>query len=185
MSRTWEENRTAINELWPVVQFTNEEKRLWTDDLSGLDQETLYDAIRDAKRQHDSVYPQLKWILDAYRELTNLRRAALRLSSGHREKKTKWNIDDKRDREMRNEMMEWVDRANPNEYDAIRDAVFSDEFFPKLHSITAIRILAYAKKRLLGIEPKFGKVNASGDVDPMFTPSGVKGQTPLALRQDA
>lgn len=184
MSRTWDDNRTAINELWPVVQFTNEEKRLWNDDLSSLDQDTLYDAIRNAKRNHDSVYPQLKWILDAYRELTNLRRAALRLI-GPREKKTEWNIDDNRDREMRNEMMEWVDRANPNEFQTIRDAVFSDEVFPKLRCVTAIRILSYAKKRLLGIEPKFGKVNASGDVDPMFTASGVKGPTPLALRQDA
>ena len=82
-------------------------------------------------------------------------------------------------------MMEWVDRANPNEFGAIRDAVFSDDVFPKLRCVTAIRILTYARQRLLGIEPKFGKVNASGDVDPMFTASGVNGPTPLALRQDA
>lgn len=181
MNRTFDENKVSINQLWPVAQFTEEERRLWHDDLSGLDQDMLYDAIRNVKRSHDNVYPQLKWILDAYRELLNLRRAALRIASP-REKKTEWNIDDARDREQRNEMMEWVDRASPSEFDAIRDAVFSDGVFPNLHSITALRIMTYAKKRLLGIEPKFGRVNESGGVDPLFTATGVEGPTPAALR---
>lgn len=184
MSRTWDDNRTAINQLWPVAQFTDEEKRLWSDDLSGLDQETLYDAIRNAKRTHDSVYPQLKWILDAYRELTNLRRAALRLSQP-REKKTEWNIDDDGDRQARNEMIEWVDRAEPSEYQAIHDAVFAHGTFERLHSITALRIVMYAKQRLLGIEPQFGRVDDSGTVTPVFSAAGVHGKTPLAFRQDA
>ena len=183
MNRTWDDNRSVINELWPVAQFTGEEKRLWHDDLSPLDQDILYDAIRNAKRSHDSVYPQLKWILDAYRELNNLRRAALRLTEP-REKKTKWDIDDAHDREARNEMMEWVDRADPREYRDIFDAVFAQGTFERLHSITALRIISYAKHRLLGIEPKFGKVDESGGVRPLFTSAGVEGSTPLALRQE-
>ena len=184
MNRTWDENKTAINELWPVAQFTNEEKRLWTDDLSGLDQVMLYDAIRNAKRNHDAVYPQLKWILDAYRELNSMRRAALRLTQP-REKKTEWNIDSDADRQARNEMIEWVDRAEPSEYRAIHDAVFAQGTFERLHSSTAMRIITYAKQRLLGIEPQFGRVDDSGQVTPMFTASGINGKTPMALRQDA
>lgn len=184
MSRTWDDNRTAINELWPVVQFTNEEKRLWNDDLSGLDQDTLYDAIRNAKRNHDSVYPQLKWILDAYRELTNLRRAALRMTK-QSEPKTPCEVDDAYDRETRNEMIEWIDRAEPGEYDAIHAAIFEMNTFRRMRCVTVSGILAYAKQRLRGISPKFGRVDDSGDVTPMFTASGVNGPTPLALRQDA
>lgn len=184
MNRTWDENRTAINELWPVAQFTNEEKRLWHDDLSGLDQDMLYDAIRNAKRNHDAVYPQLKWILDAYRELNSMRRAALRLTQP-REQKTEWNIDSEQDRQTRNEMIEWVDRASPDEYDAIYSAVFETETFKRLHSSTAMRIVTYAKQRLLGIQPQFGRVDDSGNVTPMFTAAGIHGKAPLALRQDA
>jgi hypothetical protein len=184
MNRTWDENRQSINQLWPIAQFTEEEKRLWNDDLSGLDQDTLYDAIRNAKRGHDAVYPQLKWILDEYRSLSALRRAALRMNKP-REEKTLWNIDDKRDRETRNELMEWVDRAQPNEYRAIYDAVFEMETFKNLHSVTATRIIAYAKERLLGIKPQFGKVNDDGSVTPLFTSQGVGGRTPLALRSNA
>jgi hypothetical protein len=183
MNRTWDENKTAINQLWPVAQFTEEEKRLWRDDLSGLDQDTLYDAIRNAKRNHDSIYPQLKWMLDEYRSLFSSRRAALRIGA-QREKKTEWNIDDAQDREARNEMMEWVDRADPREYRNIYDAVFAQGTFERLHSITALRIITYAKQRLLGIEPKFGKVDGSGGVKPFFTAEGVEGPTPLSLSQN-
>jgi hypothetical protein len=37
---------------------------------------------------------------------------------------------------------------------------------PKMHSRTALRVIMYAKKRLLGEEPKFGRVNDNGDVTP-------------------
>ena len=181
MNKTWDDNRTAINELWPVAQFTNEEKRLWHDDLSPLDQDILYDAIRNAKRSHDSVYPQLKWILDAYRELNNLRRAALRLTD-KREPKTKWHITDEQDAEARNSLIEWVDRADPADYREIYDAIFADGTFEQLKSTTALRIICYARRRLLGEEPKFGRIDGFGQVQPVFTEDGVRGPTPLALR---
>jgi hypothetical protein len=184
MNRTWDENRQSINQLWPIVQFTEEEKRLWNDDLSGLDQDMLYDAIRNAKRGHDAVYPQLKWILDEYRSLAATRRAVLR-SNKPREEKTKWDIDETQDRAARNELMEWVDRAQPSEYRAIYDAVFDMDTFKRLHSVTANRIIMYAKERLLGIKPQFGKVNDDGSVTPMFTSGGVAGKAPLALRSNA
>jgi hypothetical protein len=181
MNRTWDDNKQAINQLWPVSQFTDEEKRLWHDDLSGLDQDTLYDAIRNAKRSHDSIYPQIKWILDEYRSLMSSRRAVLRTGKP-REKKTEWNIDDTQDREARNELMEWVDRAEPREYRDIYDAVFAQGTFERLHSVTANRIVMYAQERLLGIAPKFGRVNSDGTVTPLFSSSGVQGKTPLSLK---
>jgi hypothetical protein len=181
MNRTWDENRQTINQLWPVAQFTAEDVRLWHDDLSGLDQDMLYDAIRNVKRTHDSVYPQLKWMLDEYRSLAQSRKAALR-STVSREEKTQWNIDETQDREARNELMEWVDRAEPSEYRAIHDAVFEPEMFKRLHSLTAMRIVFYARERLLGEKPQFGRVNDRGDVTPMFSSAGVDGNAPLALR---
>jgi hypothetical protein len=184
MNRTWDDNKQAINQLWPVAQFTDEEKRLWNDDLSPLDQDVLYDAIRNAKRSHDSIYPQLKWMLDAYRELMTLRKAALRQTKPH-EPKTVWNISDEQDAETRAWLVEWIDRADPSEYRDIYDATFADGTFEKLKSVTAISVLTYARRRLLGEEPRFGRVGDSGVVSPMFTEDGVDGPTPLALRQDA
>lgn len=181
MNRTWDENRAAINQLWPIVQFTEEEKRLWCDDLSGLDQDMLYDAIRNAKRNHDAVYPQLKWILDAYRDLNSMRRAALRLNRPL-EPKTPCEIDHKYDRETRNEMIEWIDRAEPSEYDAIYSALFEMDTFRRLSCATTLRIITYANQRLKGISPQFGRVDDSGRVTPMFTAAGIDGKAPLALR---
>lgn len=179
--RTFDENKTAINQLWPVAQFTDEEKRLWHDDLEPLDQETLYDAIRNAKRSHDSVYPQIKWILDSYRELNNLRKAALRISR-QKEQKTEWNITESQDSETRNWLVEWIDRAAPSDYREIYDAIFEADTFSKLRSTTALRIVLYAKRRLLGEEPMFGRVGAGGVVTPLFTADFIDGPTPAALR---
>jgi hypothetical protein len=73
MSRTWEQNRTAINQLWPQCQWTDEERRLWSDDLASVDQDVLYDAARNVKRNNDTLYPQLKWFRDEYRSLKRLK----------------------------------------------------------------------------------------------------------------
>jgi hypothetical protein len=154
MKRTWDHNRAAINQLWPAAQFTDEEKRLWNDDLSGLDQDTLYDAIRHAKRSHDAVYPQLKWILDAYREFANLKRAALRKGSSQSATKKVWKTNDACDREACDEMMEWIERAEPQEYQNIFDKIYSPDMFKRLHSISASRLQKHAQQRLLGISPK-------------------------------
>ena len=74
--RTWEENRSAINQLWPQCQWTDEERRLWKDDLSSLDQAVLYDAVRNVKRTKETLYPQLKWVLEEHRDLMRARKRA-------------------------------------------------------------------------------------------------------------
>jgi hypothetical protein len=73
--RTWEQNKTAINQLWPQCQWTDEERRLWSDDLSSVDQDVLFDAARNVKRNNDTLYPQLKWFREEYRALKRLKDA--------------------------------------------------------------------------------------------------------------
>ena len=69
MTRTWEDNCKAINGLWPHCEWTDEQRSLWRDDLSHLDQDVLHEALREVKRTHDSLYPQLPWVIEAYRSI--------------------------------------------------------------------------------------------------------------------
>lgn len=162
--RTWEDNKTAINQLWPMVQFTEEEKRLWREDLSNLDQDVLYDAIRNVKRGHDTLYPQLKWMLDGYRDLFSLRRRALRQTS-EKHQKLDLNISADEDRQLASDFISVIDGASPDQYETIENMVLDK--LPRMHSATALRVLMYAKKRLLGQEALCGRVNADGDVTPI------------------
>ncbi len=78
--RTWDENRETINDLWPLMELRSEERKLWHDDLSGLDQDTLYEALRDVKRSKESPWPQLAWIHESYRHLRAAMRTAERMA---------------------------------------------------------------------------------------------------------
>ena len=162
--RTWEDNKTAINQLWPMAQFTDEEKRLWREDLSNLDQDVLYDAIRNVKRGHDTLYPQLKWMLEGYRELFSLKRRALR-QTGEKHKKLDLNISADEDKKLASDFIAAIDAASPDEYESIENMVLDK--LPRMHAATALRVLMYAKKRLLGQEALFGRVNTDGDISPL------------------
>lgn len=163
--RTWEDNKTAINQLWPMVQFTEEEKRLWREDLGSLDQDVLYDAIRNVKRGRDTLYPQLKWMLDGYRELFSLRRRALR-QTGDKHEKLDLNISAEEDKRLATDFIAVIDGASPDQYESIENMVLDK--LPRMNAATALRVLMYAKKRLLGQEALFGRVNADGDIAPLF-----------------
>lgn len=166
--RTWDQNKTSINQLWPTCSFTDEEKRLWSDDLSGLDQDVLYDAIRNVKRTRDTQWPQLKWMLDAYRELSHAKRQA----KTHRvaaEPRLNIQINEDENGRLADDFVAYIDTASPSDCPAIIDMVL--DRLPKMHSRTALRVINYAKKRLLGEEPKFGRVDDNGDV----TPFGIGG----------
>jgi hypothetical protein len=78
--RTWDDNRETINDLWPLLELRPAEKELWHDDLSALDQETLYEALREVKRSKESPWPQLAWIHEAYRQLRSAQRSAERIA---------------------------------------------------------------------------------------------------------
>jgi hypothetical protein len=161
--RTWDQNKTTINQLWPTCTFTDEEKRLWGDDLGPLDQDTLYDAIRNVKRTRDTQWPQLKWMLDAYRELSHAKRQA-KTHSKPAEPRVGVNVNEDENSRLADDFIAYIDAAAPSDFQDIHDRVL-DKLL-KMHSRTALRIIAYAKKRLLGEEPRFGRVDDNGDVTP-------------------
>lgn len=163
--RTWDQNRAAINQLWPMAQFTDEEKRLWHDDLSGIDQDVLYDALRNVKRSRDSLYPQLPWILQAYRELFSAKRSALKATPTQSEPRLLVNVSDAEDKRLAAEFVTYIDSAQPSEFDAVETMVLDN--LPKMLNATAYRVLMYARKRLLGQEALFGKVASDGEVQPI------------------
>lgn len=160
--RTWEDNRTAINQLWPQCQWSEEERRLLRDDLSGLDQDVLYDALRNVKRSRDSLYPQLPWMLQAYRELFSSKRAALKAQPAKAEPKLVADVSDAEDKRLAEEFVSLIDTSQPSEFEMVEGMVLDK--LPKMLNATAYRVLMYARQRLLGQEALFGKVDASGDV---------------------
>ena len=162
--RTWDQNKSAINQLWPTCTFTDEEKRLWGDDLSCLDQELLYDAIRNVKRTRDTQWPQLKWMLDAYRELSHARKQA-KTHSKAPEPRVGVSVNEDENSRLADEFIAYIEAAAPTDCPKIIEMVLDK--LPKMHSRTAMRVINYAKKRLLGEEPTFGRVTASGDVQPI------------------
>jgi hypothetical protein len=165
--RTWDENRAAINQLWPVATFTEEEKKLWSDDLSSLDQVTLYDAIRNAKRTHDSVYPQLKWVLDEYRSRQATKMHALKPRKSS-EPKLVTDIDFEEDRALTQQMIALVDESRPQDFEVVQETVLSNlKQKGGMHSKSAVGVLMYARERLLGEKPLFGRVTDAGDIEPM------------------
>jgi hypothetical protein len=163
--RTWEQNKTTINQLWPTCSFTDEEKRLWGDDLGSLDQDVLYDAIRNVKRTRDTQWPQLKWMLDAYRELSHAKRQA-KTHAKAPEPRVGVKVDEDENSRLADDFIAYIDSAAPSDFQDIHDRVLDK--LPKMHSLTALRVIIYAKKRLLGEEPKFGRVNDNGDVTPFW-----------------
>lgn len=163
--KTWEDNRSVINQLWPAYQMTDEERRLWTEDLSGLkDQEVLYDAIRNARRSHDSEWPQLKWVHDEYRALFSTRKAALKRPVP-KEQKLEIHVEQSENDQLAADFTAAIDGASPSEFERIEEMVLQK--LPRMHAASALRILNYARLRLLNQGEQFGRVTADGDVQPI------------------
>ena len=165
--RTWDENRVAINQLWPQCQWTDEERRLWKDDLSCdvIDQDLLYDALRNVKRTRDTLYPQLKWIRDEYNTLRVTQKAAARKTVKPEPKLDMSGISDEGDKRLCEDFVALIDMSLPEDFGDIEARVLDK--LPCMHSASAVRVIEYAKMRLLGQTPLFGRVNSSGDVRPI------------------
>ena len=163
--RTWDENKTAINQLWPQCQWTDEERRLWKDDLSGLDQDVLYGALRNVKRSRDTLYPQLKWILDEYRDLSWSRKRAARQTTKPEPKLDMSGINDEEDKRLSQDFVALIDMSERSQFEDIEERVLDK--LPQMHSKSAVRVLTYARERLLGEAVRFGRVVSSGDVRPI------------------
>ncbi len=162
--RTWDENKTAINQLWPSHEWSDEEAKLVREDLSPLDQPTLYDAIRNAKRKHDTPFVHLKWLLDEYRELSSSKRHALKASKP-KDPKLQISIDDDLDRKLAADFVSWIDDCDPEHFGEVETMVLDK--LPQMHSLSALKVLSYARSRLLGQETQFGRVTKSGDIEPI------------------
>lgn len=145
--RTWDENRRAINELWPLLQFTGEEKRLWTDDLSGLDQDLLYDAIRNVKRNNESNYPQIKWVRDEYRSLDRVRKLAARKPVTD-EPRQVVRIDADVNARMRDELRIVVEQATLNDKDSVVDLIADKAAKLQIEMQTAFGLVRFLLDRL-------------------------------------
>lgn len=146
--RTWDQNRTAINQLWPLMDFKDEEKRLWHDDLSVLDQDVLYDAIRNVKRNNDSNYPHLKWIRDEYRGLERLRKFSTKASTPPGEERKPVIIDAATDERLGNELRIVCDMATSDQYQATVDLIADKAGELKIEMATARRLIVYLQERL-------------------------------------
>lgn len=170
--RTWEENKTAINQLWPTHEWSPEEAKLVREDLSPLDQPTLYDAIRNAKRKHDTPFVHLKWLLDEYRELASAKKHALK-STKPKEPKLQISIDDSHDRMLCDQFIAYIDECAPEHFPEVETRVLDK--LPKMHSASAVRVLNYARARLLGQETRFSRVTRDGDAKQLtYTKEGWK-----------
>jgi hypothetical protein len=146
MSRTWEQNRDAINGLWPMAVWTPEEADLWRADLSGLDHDVLFDALREVKRSRESMYPQLAWVHAAYREIMSARRAARRAAergpgAGAPAYSTpRMQLDPARERRARAELESLLEQTEPAGLGAVRRR--AGELIDAVDALWAARFLA-------------------------------------------
>jgi hypothetical protein len=65
----WEDNETAIRELWPTAMYPPTLKALIKQQLSKLNQQWLREALDDVKCGFASHQPELKWWLQAYEKI--------------------------------------------------------------------------------------------------------------------
>lgn len=162
--RTWEENKTSINQLWPQCRWTGEEGELWRGDLSRLDQDVLYDAIKDVKRGHDTLYPQLKWMLDTYRELASLKKSAS-VTKTKAEVKLKLDINEAENAKLVDDCMKLIDESTREDFPSVEKTIL--DALKRMHASAALRLLKYARRRLLGQEETFGRVTKDGNIEPI------------------
>lgn len=146
--RTWDQNRVAINQLWPHCKWTDEERVLWHDDLHRLDQVVLYDAIKNVKRNNESMYPQLKWVREEYRQLHRLKTFSEKKRLATTEPREIVNIDKASDAAMREELMAVVEMTTPAEFQGTVDLIADKAARLQIEMATAFRLVSYLLRRL-------------------------------------
>lgn len=147
MTRTWQQNSDAINGLWPQCQWTDEEIDLWRSDLSGLDQDVLFEAIREVKRSRESLYPQLVWVHAAYRTLAAARRTAEK-AAAIREPAfagDRLEIDPAESRRLAAEIGAEIEAAGPGDVDAILERINAN--VDRMDAVAAARLAWRAGRR--------------------------------------
>ena len=147
MTRTWDENREAINDLWPLMELRPAERQLWHDDLSPLDQEMLYESLREVKRSHESPWPQLAWIHGAYRTLQAAKATAERkyVSGSPAYSTPRLEIDEAEAIALRNELMYQIDEAPPEDFDSIHTQILGS--VNQLNARDVVRLVLRLEER--------------------------------------
>lgn len=161
MTRTWERNSETINGLWPHCQWTDEEIDLWHADLSGLDQDVLFEAIREVKRSRDSLYPQLAWIHAAYRPLIAAKRAADRTARAAAEPAfagDRLEIDPAESRRLAGLIAARIEAAGPGDVDGILETI--REHIDQIDAPVVSRLAWRASAKRRGIDAGAARPNA-------------------------
>lgn len=155
MTRTWQQNSDAINGLWPQCQWSDEEIDLWREDLSCLDQDVLFEALREVKRSRDSLYPHLLWVHQAYRTLRAAQRSAERASAPQVEAfhGDRLEIDAETSRKIAADIAARIEAARPEDVDGIMATI--REHTDQLDAVTASRLAwrAWAKRKAEAATP--------------------------------
>ena len=116
-------------------------------DLSHLDQDILWDAIRNAKRNHDTPFVHLKWLLDEYRSISRLRKlAAVKTTTS--EPRQLVQIDSGENARMRAELAIVVDQATAEDYQTVVDLIAEKASQLKIEMTTAFSLVKYLQERL-------------------------------------
>tara|TARA_R110001592_G_scaffold122620_3_gene329573 strand:+ start:17657 stop:18094 length:438 start_codon:yes stop_codon:yes gene_type:complete len=71
---SFEANKRKINGLWPLVDWTDEERDLWTRRLQHLVQPWLDEALDEVATSYAVKKPHLKWVMDAYLKVRDAHR---------------------------------------------------------------------------------------------------------------
>lgn len=146
--RTWDDNRVAMNQLWPQCQWTEEERKLMHDDLEPLDQAVLYDAIRNVKRNNDTLYPQLKWFRDEYRSLSRMKTLQERRANQIGEPRQVVHIDKRDDERMASDLRAYIDECTPGQWREAVEFIADKAASLKVELATAFRLCRYLNERL-------------------------------------
>jgi hypothetical protein len=129
-----------------MAQFTAEEADLWRADLHGLDQAALFEAIRQVKRTRDSIYPQLAWVHEAYREMRAKARAARPPVAGPPAfAGDRLTIDPVRERQLRRELEHAIETAGDGELDAVVDRITRE--IDNLEARSTITLMGRVRER--------------------------------------
>ena len=67
--KTWAENLSKINGLWPDTNWTREESELYKKQCADLNQDWLALAIDSVRITYSSNKPTIKWLLEEYRKV--------------------------------------------------------------------------------------------------------------------
>ena len=147
--RTWDDNRVAMNQLWPKCEWTEEERKLMHADLSSLDQDLLYDAIRNVKRNYDTLYPQLKWFREEYRNLERLRRFNdARKVKGFDQQRDVTRIDRAQDEKIAADLRAVIETLEPSQWEEGRDLIAQKAYDKQIELATGYRLGRYLNERL-------------------------------------